>query len=540
MKVKLAIATVVFCTSFDLTAQVASQYSVDSALVAMEDHYQVRFSYSRNVVPGDALVSLQLEDNSLIESLEDLGYQTGIIYRRRGSRVVLSHDPSLLVEYVDREETDQLIQNDLPRDELRQDSSDAIDTTAYANLESTADSVYLERDQDPVIRKIDAKGDRGLEVRERRYEARGLLFENKLADQWAQVSVVPARRKKSRSNHFSLNAIAGNNGGLKGLEIGGLYNAIQYDAIGIQLSGFANFVKGNVEGIQIASFLNYNEGIMRGMQFGAMNINNQADGLMIAPVFNLNRRISRGYQIAGLFNAGRNVAGGQIAAFTNVSMGRVFFQTAGFVNVAERVKVQLGGIVNVAKHVDYFQIGLINVADTVSGFSFGLVNLIRRGYNKIELSAGDALLANFAFKLGTKRFYNIFQVGSNFKRNNFNTGIVWGYGYGFGFFMLNTKSGFKINPEVLVSVIQEKKIIKPELNLLNQFKLLFHFTDKPFEIFAGPTVNLMVTEINLNDLLEVEHGSQLPRYTLVEKNFTDLITPLNTKFWIGFSAGIRI
>ena len=91
---------------------------------------------------------------------------------------------------------------------------------------------------------------------------------------------------------------------------------------------------------------------------------------------------------------------------------------------AEDVDVQVAGLVNVAKNVDVLQLGLINVADSVSGVSFGLLNLIKKGYNKIEISTGDALYGNLAVKLGTRNFYNIFQVGTNFKKNVLGNGII--------------------------------------------------------------------------------------------------------------------
>ncbi|MBK8505610.1 MAG: hypothetical protein IPL46_27470 [Saprospiraceae bacterium] len=219
-------------------------------------------------------------------------------------------------------------------------------------------------------------------------------------------------------------------------------------------------------------------------------------------------------------------------------MGSAYFQGSGFCNVAENVDVQIAGLVNVAKKVDFLQIGLINVADTVAGISFGLLNLIKKGYNKIEISIGDALYGNLAVKLGTRYFYNIFQVGSNFQRNSRGNGLIWGYGYGFGFFQ-NISKGLKFNPELLVSNIQEKSIIKPDLNLLSQVKLLFHFTEKSrFEIFAGPTFNFMVSNITQEN--GVLTGSNISRYSLYERNYFDLINPINAKFWIGFNAGIRI
>lgn len=527
-----------WCISTGLYAQTDSnRLKVEDALLTIEDHYQVRFSYSKNIVPSEDLVALGFDRKTLIEVLEDLGSQTGIIYRQRGTRVVLNYDP---LRKADSERNQVLTVR-------------GSDDTVVPDIDSSqAESIVIEdevagvgtRTQVDSVSKINRQDQtRLISHSQRKYEAIGLTFNRDEKIQWAQVSFVPARslfdRKGGKINHFSFNILAGYTGGLQGIEIGGFANAVKRDVKGFQLAGFANYIGGNVEGIQVAGFSNYDQGIMRGLQIAGMaNVNVQTDGVQIAGGFNLNRRISRSYQLAGLFNAGRNVTGGQVAGFFNLSLGSVYFQTSGFCNVAENADVQIAGLINVAKKVNVLQLGLINIADTVSGFSFGLLNLIKRGYNKVEISMGDAIYGNLAVKLGTRHFYNIFQVGTNFKRNIPQTGLIWTYGYGFGFFQ-NISKGLKLNPEILVSNVQESHIIKPELNLLNQFKVLFHFGErnKP-EIFAGPTFNLMISKITLENGLLV--GSGISSVTLFERNFLNLINPVNTKFWIGFNAGIRI
>lgn len=517
----------------------SSVLKVEDALLNIEEHYQIRFSYSKDIVPCDDLVALAFDKRPLLDVLEDLGSQTGIIYRQRGSRVVLNHDPA-------RKEL-KIASAVLMSEVEVMDSSEFTQVARSPNLLLTSTEPGSEPEVRDSIGNLTALERRQENLpeshHERRYEAKTLAIQHQEKRQWLQVSLLPARslvdRKVSKVNHFSLNIIAGHTGGVQGLEIGGFANTVKRDVQGVQLAGFGNFIGGNVEGIQLSGFSNFNQGIMRGLQIGGFsNINVQADAVQVAGAFNLNRRISRGYQVAGFFNAGRNITGGQLAGFLNVSMGSAYFQGSGFCNVAENVDVQIAGLVNVAKRVDVLQIGLINVADTVGGFSFGLLNLIKKGYNKIEISFGDALYGNLAVKLGTRYFYNIFQVGSNFQRNNQGNGLIWGYGYGFGFFQ-NISKDLKFNPEVLVSNIQEKSIIKPELNLLSQVKLLFHFTENSrIEMFAGPTFNFMLS--NISEENGVLIGSNISRYSLFERNYFSLINPVNAKMWIGFNAGIRI
>lgn len=520
-----------------LMAQVHSgKMMVEEMLLDMEDRYQVRFSYSKDIVPYDEMVAVGFERKSLVEVLEELGSQTGIIYRRRGSRVVLNYDPERKREM--EEARVVLINNPIV------DSLDEKTVPREEELVSLPDDVAVPRDtmtRFALLSRSEAK--ELVRSEQRYYEAEALRLDVDEEVQLMQVSLLPLRsildRKRSKINHFSFNIVAGYTGGLQGFEIGGVANAVKRDMLGVQIAGATNYIGGNVEGIQLAGFTNFNQGIMRGIQVGGLgNINVQSDAIQIAGAFNLNRRISRGYQLAGLFNAGRNVTGGQLSGFFNLSLGNVYFQGSGFCNVAEDVDVQVAGLVNVAKNVDVLQLGLINVADSVSGVSFGLLNLIKKGYNKIEISTGDALYGNLAVKLGTRNFYNIFQVGTNFKKNVLGNGIIWGYGYGFGFFQ-KISEGFKFNPELLVSNIQEKRIIKPDLNLLNQVKFLFHFTeDKKMEIFAGPTFNFMISNLTSEEGELV--GSEISNYTLFEKNIFESIEPVNYKFWIGFNAGIRL
>ena len=370
-----------------------------------------------------------------------------------------------------------------------------------------------------------------------------------------QISFVPTKinraRKSKYRNRFSLNILAGYTGGVEGLEIGGFTNGVKRDVHGLQFAGFGNMVGGNIEGGQFSGFVNYNQGIMRGLQMaGFANVNEQADAFQFAGAFNFNHRVSRGFQAAGFFNSGRYIAGVQLAGFFNLALGNINGQASGFCNIAEQVDVQVAGFVNVAKKVDIMQIGLVNVADSVSGVSIGLVNLIKHGYNKIEISGSEALYANAALKLGTTRFYNIFQIGTNFKRDINRIGMVWGYGYGFGFLNKLTNQ-VRLNPELVVMQINEsgksKTNLDPlslsrynrKLNLLGQLKLLFNINNTGnTEIVVGPTLNVSISKIQ--NISGLGYGTSISPYTIWDKTYIRNDRPLNTKVWVGFSAGVRI
>ncbi|WP_146753028.1 hypothetical protein [Sphingobacterium multivorum] len=49
-------------------------------------------------------------------------------------------------------------------------------------------------------------------------------------------------------NKFSINIIGGSTAGVKGMELGGVFNMNQYDMQGMQMAGVFNAVGGNVRG----------------------------------------------------------------------------------------------------------------------------------------------------------------------------------------------------------------------------------------------------------------------------------------------------
>ncbi len=546
----------------DVSAQEGESHrrlSVEELLDEAESHYQVRFSYSREIVPYEDMVAVRYSTRSLKDVLQALEDQTGIIYRKRGSRVILNVDPDESPSVVQvanaRNEVEEIYATD--HEEPVSEESDVAHTDQMATEEHSGGKIRPNEVQS--VPKIATTTFEEELKSEQAYQEDLARLENKERTRLVQVSLIPLPvlidKKISKNYHLSLNALAGFSGSLEGLEVGILLNGMKDDVFGIQVAGLGNYVGGNVQGSQLSGLANYNDGIMRGFQMaGLANVNEQADAVQLAGMANFNRRVSRGVQTAGFFNAGRHIAGGQFAGFFNLSLGKINMQGAGFCNVAEEVDAQVSGLVNVAKQVNYFQLGLVNVADTVSGASFGLLNIIKRGYNRVEVSIGDALYANVALKLGTKHFYNVFQVSSSFRRNIDLTGPVWGYGYGFGYFR-KIETGIRINPELLVMQLHERALFRDsdvqfpgnlnnrrfdyDLNLLGQLKFLFHFNKGGgAEIFAGPVFNFSVSKIYDNE--KNIYGTQVAPYAIWDKTYYRDFRPINTKGWVGFSAGVRI
>ncbi len=549
--------------SLSLTGQenVLSDATVETVLLEVEERYQVRFSYSKEIVPYHEPVREVVFTNSLNELLEDLTVKTGIIYSRRGSRIILNYDPSQKVVAAINPDAD-LAYESVPsvRDEI---TESIVTFEAQEPLNQESSNIDEEKEatsEKPGEKRVESLVELGMVrsnpvSREVQYQEDLARLNSKEDIHFMQVSFVPTKLNRARKSKFrnrlSLNIIAGYTGGVEGLEVGGFTNGVKRDVHGMQFAGFGNVVGGNVQGGQVSGFFNYNRGIMRGLQMaGFANVNEQADAFQFAGAFNFNHRVSRGLQAAGFFNSGRYIAGVQLAGFFNLALGNINGQASGFCNVAEDVDVQLTGFVNVAKKVGVLQVGLVNVADTVSGISIGLVNLIKHGYNKVEISGGDAMYANLALKLGTTRFYNIFQVGTNFRRDPNELGMIWGYGYGFGF-LNKLNNQVRLNPEVIVMQVNERgnrilttdpvplRRLQNELNLLGQLKLLLNIRNSgSTEIVAGPTLNISISKVE--NVQGLDYGTSIAPYTIWDKTYIRDDRPLNTKVWIGFSAGIRL
>ena len=320
-------------------------------------------------------------------------------------------------------------------------------------------------------------------------------------------------------NNFSLNLIAGYNGGVDGVEIGSFMNINKTYVKGFQVAGFANINGGYADGMLISGFTNV--------------VGDSAKGLQVAGFLNLTGDKAAGAQIAGFANlvAGNN-NGLQISGFSNISAGKVNgTQIAGFANIAtdEVEGVQVSGFVNMARKVKGTQIGFVNIADTVEGASIGFLSLVRKGYHTLELNVTESMFTTAALKIGTQRFYNIFTAGIQPVDD-----LRWGVGYGIGT-MVPFSNRLSMNFDLTAYHINERgywTITVNEYGKLNanlNVKLAEHLT-----ITAGPSLNIMVSDYRNKDANTV--GSGFPPYDFY--NHTNGYG-YNTRMWAGANVGIR-
>lgn len=160
-------------------------------------------------------------------------------------------------------------------------------------------------------------------------------------------------------------------------------------------------------------------------------------GFEIGGIFNINRLDSKYFQFAGIFNlVGGTVKGVQIAGVSNKSLDSVKgLQLAGYINKAEGLVsgVQISALNNETRKLKGLQIGLVNVADTSYGASIGLLNIIQNGFYKVGFSANDLLNTNLSFTTGTHRFYTTVHAGINLGSSARTVGLGLSIGHDFMF-----------------------------------------------------------------------------------------------------------
>ena len=240
----------------------------------------------------------------------------------------------------------------------------------------------------------------------------------------AQVSIVyplGTNGKQSPYNtyNFSLNLLTGKIGGLRGMEISGLYGQVERNLLGVQVAGLGNVVGGGMNGMQISGL--------------ASIIGAGAKGMQVAGITNIIGTGMTGIQVSGITNiVGDEMKGLQVSGIANIVGDEVKgLQVAGLANVGgEEMKgVQIAGIYNRTKTMKGLQLSILSVNDTVdNGVSLSLINIVKKGaYKEWELSFSDYANVALSFKMGTQKFYTLYTAGVNFVEDD-----LWFLGIGFG------------------------------------------------------------------------------------------------------------
>jgi hypothetical protein len=337
------------------------------------------------------------------------------------------------------------------------------------------------------------------------------------------------------SSNFSFNVLYGYNGGLRGIEVGGLVNTQVGNVDGIQVAGIANINTKKTNGMAFAGIANLHKDSSNTVSFaGISNIfGKSATGVQSAGISNTVNGTFSGIQTAGICNIANGAVNGvQLAGISNVVNGDFEgVQAAGISNTVNgNLQGTQMGLINTAKRVKGFQLGLINVAESFeSGVPLGLFSFVKDGYHAVEISGGEAIYANLNIKIGVEKLYTIYKFG--YTSANGNSYLTYGLGLGT---QKSLTEKVKISIDLSSNHILEDSF-SPDLNLLAKMDVAFryHLTPK-FAFFAGPSFNVFTTQ-NLLD--EVNSSFQVP-YTLYETNWGN--NEGSTSIWIGGNLGVSL
>lgn len=544
-----------------LNKKVTFKYSdikLKEALSDIGKVHDVKFSYSSSYIPTEQKITAKADNQPLSIALSNLFEETEIVYASIGNQVVLKIDKN-------KKNRKEILEPIPPPRKIMKGRTrpSQIGQSRYKvpkPLEPLERS-KLEKIQYSHYENVDRYR---LPVSEIEMQVESFRHPN------AQISIIPnvganTYRSADKTNNLSLNVLWGTNRAVNGLEVGGFVNTVIEDVRGVQLAGLINHVGGHVEGSKlITEEEEYNYGIQGA---GLVNVANSANAIQVSGLANIVYEDFKGIQISmGVNSVEGSLRGVQISGIGNLARSKennfqaaILFNSSKIltksqitlgVNLAEEIDALQIGLFNKASHVKGRQIGLINICDSVSHSPIGLFNIVKAGenkYNKVEIAASNILHLNAGLKFGTKKLYNIVQLGSRFYNTieeEINTtdpnieqttsgNLVWALGYGLG----TTKTlgqRFLINGELTAMHINELEFWTSELNLLTQLKLTLDFQlTKKFSLFIGPTYNILVSRLK-TDLNETR-GSAIITNAFYDKTNGDK----HTKMSIGINAGFR-
>jgi len=342
-----------------------------------------------------------------------------------------------------------------------------------------------------------------------------------------QASLIPSLSTRGMMNSqinssFSLNLLGGYTGGVRGVEMAGLYNINRMNVHALQMAGLFNTVGGSVKGVQLAGIYNNVFGDLNGLQMSGIHnsVKGSQIGLQISGIYNHVQLDAKGIQIAAIYN---NVNGTQNG-----------LQISGIYNAGhQQVRgMQIAGL-NYAKELDGLQIGLINITGSPSGYSFGLLNFKKGGYQKFSVTRNEISDINLAIKTGDNKLYTILMAGKS-ERTNEEKLTSFGFGLGKNIVLGNRLT---YNPEISIQYLY--------LGNWDRYNFVYKF-DSPltFRVFkgvalsAGPSFNLYSSERRDKNSPEINNSTfvqnRTKRYNVIKDNGNGITG------WVGWSFGLTL
>lgn len=329
------------------------------------------------------------------------------------------------------------------------------------------------------------------------------------------------------THNMSLNIIGGFTQGIKGVELGGVFNITERMLRGAQVAGVFNATGHSSTGLQLAGMVNRTKNSFTGWQIaGVVNHTDTLNGAQISGATNF-ARVATGLQLSGAFNfLTGDMYGAQLASCFNYGHHIFGLQLSGVYNHADTLYgVQLSTI-NRTQNLHGVQVGIVNIAKKVEqGTMIGIINVAKDEVLTFELSSNDVTRYNLSFKSGAKHFYTILSTGIHDQKE------IWGAGGGFGtdiplkpFYLtvdLTAHTLFKLNEKT------SHPILNPRLGFTAGLTI---FDD--VSIFGGPVVHYM-------------YNADTDTFPAVHKlgenaSFSHEVGDIMHKWWAGYTFGIRL
>jgi hypothetical protein len=567
---------------------------LQSALNKIQDQAGLVFSYQTSLIHDAGPISMQITRKTVREALAVI-LPKNIIYKVKDNYIILKEKPveknpkkTEVSGYVYDKTTEQKVANVTIYDKNTLQSA-TTDEYGYYSITVPASnpslSVNKENYQDTVV-SVEQAGASMMNftlspVSESVRKKDSLYWREKLEDvneftsmlykklagyintvnvkdtitRKFQFSVYPFigtnhRLSGSVYNRVSFNLYGGYARGVRGFELGGLFNIDRENVTGTQVAGLFNIVGDTVKGAQVAGLFNYTGHSSVGFQTaGLINLNRGTQkGFQVGGLMNLNDHRSTGTNIAGLMNIGSTMHGVQIAGLANiedtllgVSVAGLFnshnygdqaVQIAGLFNKSAggTSHIQIAGLFNNAKYVKGVQIATLNFADSVNGVPIGFFSYVKKGVHQLEFSADEIFYGNISFRTGVNSFYNIFSTG--FGPGNSN-GMLWhiGYGVGTSFKIVN-----KLRSDIYITShhVSNGNFYFATSEMHRLYWGLEYKFGKKFSIAAGPTFNLYISDAIWDDYTTT-YSSIVPNpfFNETDSEF------YNVKAWVGGKIALR-
>lgn len=329
------------------------------------------------------------------------------------------------------------------------------------------------------------------------------------------------------THNLSLNIIGGFTQGIKGVELGGVFNitermlqgaqvagafnATGQSSTGLQLAGAVNRTKNSFTGWQVAGAVNHTDTLKGGQISGASNFAKVASGLQLSGAFNFLTGTMYGAQMTGCFNYGHHIYG---------------FQLSGAYNHADTLYGVQFSTINRTLRLHGVQVGIINIAEKVeNGTMIGIINIARDEVLTFELSSNDVTRYNLSFKSGAKHFYTILSTGIHDQYE------LWGAGGGFGTDI--SLKPFHLSVDLTAHTLFKLHEKTPHPALNPRLGLTLGLTVfENISIYGGPVVHYLYQR----------NTDTFPAVYELGKNttFSHEVNNILHKWWAGYTFGIRL